>query len=117
MVKSKNVNLVKALMMSRGFTIKDVAAQIGVGYHSLQKVIMRVPYVTGGGEIRIRENPEIREKLAAWFGYPYGLVWGPDSDYFLKKMIAEETRRRVEIDTAARLKKLGIEIPSKGPNQ
>ena len=108
--KDKKVNLIKLLIRSKGFTIRGVADEIGIGYHTLQKTIIGAPRVAVGGIVRIHENHEAREKLAAWFGYPFGLVWGPDADFFLKKMIAEEARRRVEINTVTRLNRLGIKV-------
>jgi len=66
--------------------------ELNVGYHLLHKVIMHAPY--RNKRIGYYETRHVREKLAAWFGFPYDLVWGPDSDVFLKKIIAEEVGRR-----------------------
>jgi len=102
------VDLIKQLIKTKGLTQIEVAKAIGVGYHSFEKMVIKAPYVTKRGEVKFRECRHIREKLASWLGYPYELIWGPDSDIFLKKLIAEEIRSQVETETDKRIQALGI---------
>lgn len=102
------MNLIKELINAKGLTERKVAVEIGVGYHSFQKTLTRAPWRTKSGEIRFRECRHIREKIAAWLGYPYELVWGPGSDFFLKKLITEEIERQINGEKERRLQALGI---------
>jgi len=102
------MNLIKQLIKAKGLSQRKVAAEIGVGYHSFIKVATRAPWVTKSGEVRFYECRHIREKIAAWLGCPYELVWGPGSDFFLKKLITEEIGRQVKDEKEQRLKALGI---------
>ncbi len=106
------MNLIKELIKAKGLTERQVAETIGVGYHSFVKTITRAPWVTKSGEIKFRECRHIREKIAAWLGYPYELIWGPNADHFLKKLIKEEIEHRaagqILKEKERRLKALGI---------
>jgi hypothetical protein len=105
---TKKINLIKELIMSKGFSLKNAAAETGVGYHLFQKVVRRAHYIGKNGCTHFYENRHVREKIAAWLGYPYELVWGPGSGFFLKKMIAEELDRQAKIKTNQKLQALGI---------
>lgn len=105
---TKKINLIKELIMSKGFSLKNVAEETGVGYHLFQKVVRRTHYIGKDGRTRFYKNSHVREKIAAWFGYPYELVWGPGSDFFLRKMIVEELERQVKIKTNQKLQAIGI---------
>ena len=102
------MNLVKELIKAKGLTQGRVAAEIGVGYHSFEKTIIKAPWKTKSGEIKFRECRHIREKIAAWLGYPYELVWGPGADHFIKKLITEEIERQINGEKERRLQALGI---------
>jgi len=103
------MKLIKQLIKAKGLTLKQVAEEIGVGYHSAQKVIIRAPQANGKG---IRDTRDIREKIAVWLNYPYELVWGPGAEFFLKKMLAEEIRcqakHKIEHETSKELQALGL---------
>jgi len=101
------MTLIKQLIKAKGLTLQKAAQQAGVGYHSFQKVVIRAPIRTPNG-VKFRETRRVREKIAAWLGCPYELIWGPGSDFFLKKLIAEEIERQVEAEKSKRLKALGI---------
>lgn len=101
------MNLVKELIKAKGLTLKEVAAELRLGYHMFEKVVIRAPSKTKNG-VSFYETRHVREKIAAWLGYPYDLIWGPDADYFLKKLIAEEIERQVENEKDQRLKVLGF---------
>jgi len=106
------MNLIKELIKAKGLTERRVAAEIGVGYHSLNKMVTRARFVNKRGEVKFRECRHIREKFASWLGYPYEMVWGPNADIFLKKLIAEEIERWAIYQTrklkSKRLQALGI---------
>ena len=106
------MNLVKELIKAKGLTEIQAAKEVGVGYHSFFKTINKTPYTTKSGEVKFRECRHIREKIADWLGYPYDLIWGPDADHFLKKLIAEEMERRISQQirekTRQKLRALGI---------
>ena len=102
------MKLVKELIKAKGLTERRVAHEIGVGHHSFSKMITRAPWRTSDGEIRFRECRHIREKFAAWLGYPYELIWGCGADHFLKKLIAEEIERQIEEEREQRLQALAI---------
>ena len=100
------MNLVKELIKAKGLTLKGVAAELRLGYHMFEKVVIRAPQTKE--RLSFYETRHVREKIAAWLGYPYDLIWGPDADHFLKKLIAEEIERQVEDERDQRLKALGI---------
>jgi len=101
------MNLVKELIKAKGLTLKEVAAEVKVGYHLFEKVVIRAHSKTKNG-IKFYETRHVREKIAAWLGYPYDLIWGPNADHFLKKLITEEIERQVEDEKDQRLKALGF---------
>ncbi len=105
---TKKINLIKELIMSKGFSLKNAAAETGVGYHLFQKVVRRTHYIGKDGGIRFYENRHVREKIAVWLGYPYDLVWGSGADFFLKKMIAEEFERQAKIKINQKLQANGL---------
>ena len=102
------MKLVKQLIKAKGLTQADAARILEVPYHSLIKTLTKTAWRTKSGEIRFRECRHIREKIASWLGYPYELVWGPGSDVFLKKVIAEEIERQINGEKERRLQALGI---------
>ncbi len=106
------MNFIKELIKAKGLTERKVAAEIGVGYHSFVKTITRARWVNKRGEVKFRECRHIREKLAAWLGYPYEMIWGSNADHFLKKLIQEELEhyfaRKIKKLKEQRLQALGI---------
>ena len=101
------MNLVKELIKAKGLTLKEVAAEVKFGYHLFEKVVIRAHSKTKNG-IKFYETRHVREKIAAWLGYPYDLIWGPNADHFLKKLIAEEIERQVKNEKDQRIKALGF---------
>jgi len=101
------IKLIKELIKAKGLTLKEVAGELGLGYHLFEKVVIRAHSKTKNG-IKFYETRHVREKIAAWLGYPYDLIWGPNADYFLKKLIAEEIERQVKDEKDQRLKALGF---------
>jgi len=110
-MNSKKHSLVNSLITSRGYSLKNVAAGIGVGYHLLQKVVKHAPVHRSRSGARY-ETRHVREKVARWLNLPYDLVWGPESEKFLRKMIAKEIRRQAERTAAEginrKLRELGL---------
>lgn len=90
------MNLIEKLLKAKGLNKCQVARELGLGYHSVQKTIKGVSYTTKRGELKFRECRHIREKFASWLGYTYEFIWGPSADVFLKKLIREEIDRRIE---------------------
>ena len=102
------MNLVKELVKAKGLTLGQVATELGLGYHAFQKTVLIAPLQAKNGEIRFYECRHIREKIAAWLGYPYELIWGPNANVFLRKLITEEIERQVNGEKERRLQALGI---------
>ena len=104
----EKMTLVKQLIKAKGLTQADVARILEVPYHSLIKTLTKTAWRTKNGEVKFRECRHIREKVAVWLGCPYELIWGPGSDFFLRKLITEEIERQVNHQIKQRLQALGI---------
>jgi len=91
------MNTIEKLIKAKGLTKRDLSRELGVGYHSLQKMLKgNWKYTTKSGEVRFAECRHIRQRVADWLGYPYELIWGPNSDLFLNRLITEEIDRQAD---------------------
>lgn len=109
------MSLIDQLLKAKGLTKQELARLLGVPYHSLIKTLKPTPYYTKAGEKRYRECRYIREAIAAWLGYPYERVWGPNSAALLKNLIKEEIilqtaadKYRLEVQKQEKLQALGL---------
>ena len=84
------MNNIEKLLKAKGLTKRELARILNIGYHSFQKTVKGASYKTKTGNIYIRECPHIRKQIADWLGYPYELIWGPNSEIFVRKLINEE---------------------------
>jgi len=103
------MNLVEKLVKTKGLSKWQLSQELGVGYHSLQKILKgNWKYVTKTGEVRFTECRHIREKISDWLGYPYELIWGANSEHFLRRLISEEIDRKTDIERERIRQALGI---------
>lgn len=107
------MNLIEKLIKAKGLSKRQLARELEVGYHSLQKMLKgNWKYTTKTGEVRFTECRHIRKRVADWLGYPYELIWGSNSDVFLKHLITEEidhqAHRHAELERQELRQALGI---------
>jgi hypothetical protein len=84
--KRFTLNNLQKLIRLRGLTIKEVADQIGSGYHNVQKIIKRSTRINA----RPFTNTEIETAVAGLFGLTHEQCWGPQSDMILRRLIKKE---------------------------
>jgi hypothetical protein len=80
------LNNLQKLIRLRGLTIKEVADQIGSGYHNVQKIIKRSTRINA----RPFTNTEIETAVAGLFGLTHEQCWGQQSDMILRRLIKKE---------------------------
>lgn len=73
----------------RNITAAQIAKEIELGYHSVQKNIRGV-----------RNNPPVREAIALYLGLGYDELWGNDSPRILRRLIRQEINRKAEKERA-----------------
>lgn len=96
------MNSLQKLIQLRGLTVKDVAAQIGYGYHNVQKIVKRSTRPTKAGGI-VRTNYEIEAAVAKVLGLSHEQCWGDHSEAVLKRLIKQEIAARAS-ETADKLR-------------
>ena len=89
------MTLLQKYIRLRGFTTAELADQTGMGYHSVQKVLIMSPYSTRGG-LQFRRSPEVRAAIAAALCLPYDHAWGPSAARHLRRYIQKEIVRQAE---------------------
>jgi len=72
------------IQLKTGESLPSLAEKLGVSYHSLFKVVQKSSN---------RENRKTRSILAEFLGVDYDVLWGPESDQKIKKMVEEEILR------------------------
>jgi transcriptional regulator with XRE-family HTH domain len=90
------LNNLQKLLKLRGLTIKEVARQIGYGYHMTQKVINRTPYKHVGDTHGVYASRDIEAAVAKLLGLEYDQVWGPASRITLHQLIKEELKKQAK---------------------
>lgn len=89
-----NMNNLQKLIWIRGFSIRDIAQQIGFGYHSTQKVIKGATYTLTDGSKALRSNREIEEAVARLLGLTREEAWGTSSHTVLPRLIKQEIKKQ-----------------------
>lgn len=84
------MNNLQKLIRLRRLTIKEVADQIGHGYHNVQKIIKGSTRTRPDGTEVTRSNREIEERVAEMFGLSHDECWGRGADLVLKRLIKQE---------------------------
>jgi len=79
------MNPVQKLIKLRGVPIFHIAKELGVNYHSLQKV------TTGA-----RDTPKIREALASYFNGDAVEMFGPGAEEHIRHLMEVEILRQAE---------------------
>ncbi|MDH4319147.1 MAG: hypothetical protein OEV64_12195, partial [Desulfobulbaceae bacterium] len=79
------MNDLQKLIKLRGMTIREVAEQIGHGYHMTQKVIKRTRYRRSDGSFGVYTSSAIEEAVAGLLGLTPGQVWGDGAKVILRK--------------------------------
>ena len=90
----KTMNYLQRLIKIRGLSIRDVAREIGYGYHSTQKVIKGATYTLADGSKALRSNREIEEAVSRLLGLTRDEAWGLDSNTVLPRLIRQEIKRQ-----------------------
>ena len=81
------MNTLQKLIHLRGLTVHQLAAKIGRGYHSVQKV------VKGHRPVQY-----IRKEIAEHLGLDPQQVWGVNSNRYLSSQIQQEIDRRAAVE-------------------
>lgn len=91
------MNDLQKLIKLRGSTIREVAEQIGHGYHMTQKVIKRRELHRKDGSIYIYNSDAIETAVANLLGIPHHVAWGPDGSAAMQKLIREEIKKQAKL--------------------
>lgn len=77
------MNDLQQLLTVRDISLRDLAAAIGYGYHSVQKAVKGT-----------RPNLLIMEAIAVYLDLSYDQVWGDQAPLTLRRLIRQELRNR-----------------------
>lgn len=79
------MNDLQKLLALRGITVTQLAAELGRGYHAVQKVVK--------GH---HGTPAVRQAIAEHLGLHYYQVWGDEAHRTMQRLIRAEIDRRAE---------------------
>ena len=86
------MNNLQKLIKLRGLTISILAADIGHGYHHVQKVVKGTRYKRRDGSFGTYSNMAVQKAVAARLGLNYDQAWGAKSHTFLQRLIRKEIK-------------------------
>lgn len=90
------MNNLQKLLRLRGLTIKQIADEIGQGYHITQKVIKRSTYKRSDGSVAVRSSLPVETGVAILLGLSHEETWGDKSDVVLTKLIQKEIKKQAQ---------------------
>ena len=88
------MNELQKLIFLRGLTVREVAKQIGHGYHITQKVVKGTRRTLRNGGTYIYSNRAIETAVAELLGLTHDEAWGKKSSTRLRQLIRQEIKKQ-----------------------
>ena len=95
MINPRNRMLKRLINLTRGKQ-KDLARDLGINHHSLNKVLCG------------RNTHHIRAVLAERYGLTYEQMWGRRASYHIANLLRKEIRRQKEREARDMMNDLGL---------